>query len=47
MKHKVPDSFTNGNCMSNAYDLIKESILKGYFAPGARLSQMKIADRLG
>jgi DNA-binding GntR family transcriptional regulator len=47
MKHKVTDSFTNGNCMSNAYDRIKESILKGYFAPGTRLSQVKIADRLG
>lgn len=41
------DSHTDGNRMSNAYDRIKESILQGYFAPGMRLSQVRIAERLG
>lgn len=41
------ESHDDGNRMSNAYDRIKESILQGSFAPGMRLSQVKIAERLG
>jgi DNA-binding GntR family transcriptional regulator len=41
------DGHVDGNRMSNAYDRIKESILQGAFSPGMRLSQVKIAERLG
>lgn len=35
------------NRMSGAYDRIKSAIIQGTFTPGARLSQVKIAERLG
>ncbi|MCZ4351788.1 GntR family transcriptional regulator [Roseovarius aestuarii] len=36
-----------GASMLDAYERIKTKILSGDFAPGARLSQVKIAERLG
>ncbi|SLN73689.1 GntR family transcriptional regulator [Roseisalinus antarcticus] len=37
----------SGSRMLDAYDRIKLAILRGAFAPGARLSQVKIAESLG
>lgn len=41
------DSSAPGALMVDAYDRIKTAILLGTFSPGARLSQVKIAERLG
>lgn len=41
------DSTAPGALMADAYDRIKNAILRGTFSPGARLSQVKIAERLG
>jgi DNA-binding GntR family transcriptional regulator len=41
------DSGAPGARMADAYERIKTAILRGTFTPGARLSQVKIAERLG
>lgn len=46
-KDVLPDTSAPGALMVDAYDRIKNAILRGTFSPGARLSQVKIAERLG